>query len=93
MIYQSCYNQWIRSLCVIKKLTLGNEPTKNYSKTLQFPSAMYSFVASLSSLFGFLASKIYCFGSVIFGYRRQLLSLTKAKINTVYATCPAPRDS
>ncbi len=74
----------------VKGVTCSDKPTKNHPPTLQLPSALQSFLASFSSLFGFTACNL-CFGSL-----SPLTSTlfpaaagnVRALINSLYSTCP-----
>ncbi len=46
-----------------KVVTRSDKPTKKYYPTLQFPSAVWRFIVSFSSLFWFYGLQLYCFGS------------------------------
>ncbi len=77
----------------VKGVTRSDELTENYHRTLQFPSALWSFIVYLRSLFCVYGPQIYCFGSLsqccfrpqqatIFGEKRTHCCLPSLKKQT-----------
>ncbi len=49
------------STCNVKEVARSNKPTDNYRPTLQFPSALRSFIASFGSLLWFTLTALIGF--------------------------------
>ena len=70
----------------------SDEPTENYHPTLQFPSALWSFIASFSSLFSCPAATLLFWFTlsaliVLFSPAAGSCFQRKSSKNPLYTTC------